>query len=603
VNRGSGRKAKQSPVDPHALGRHGILIPPACKIFEDLGVGGSLIFEGVWYPIHGRADLLNYEIEHGRISERYEYNDRCFGRAERERSSVLGQHRGFSDLFVPVGSSDRMRALLVVGPFGTAWPSGAELHERWRSLTGAQGHLSDAAFAHYVSTTLSLTVFEPKEVLDFQRLLECLARLLVLEEKTERIWSEFRMLRERLMGATFVARIWEAARLMSDDRTRRVWSASSRKNQRPDLHLSGFPEHAAVGLLVSGKEDVEPVDDFVRRNAFQRACVELAARRGDVISGKVGDYGVTFLSVSRGSQERSKRWLSELTEQAASLARRRFGLGVRFGTSTLPSSVSLPRQAQAALAAAESALSDDVPVVHAKSAMPVGKPLGKLRQELARLIEIEPAGLAARFDRFLDAVAIRTAFRPEPARVHLEVAFEQMTERLLRGGELEPRGFELLAATLTRSAGEAQTSSELFGAYRRAVRDLAQAVQRPVTARRERSMRRADEYLSQHYADPITLADAARVAGFAPNYFSMLFHKEHGICFEQHLQDLRLARAKELLTDTTHNLQRIARASGFSRASYLSRVFKARTSKTPIEYRWSARHLPREPAKRRPKRA
>ena len=36
------------------------------------------------------------------ISDRYKYNERCISRAERERSSVLGTHGGFSDLFVPV---------------------------------------------------------------------------------------------------------------------------------------------------------------------------------------------------------------------------------------------------------------------------------------------------------------------------------------------------------------------------------------------------------------------------------------------------------------------------------------------------------------------
>src|SRR5262245_48454248 len=93
---------------PHAAStinlpsRHGFIVPSVCKIFEDLGIGASLLWEGEWRPILGRAQILNYELEHGRISDRYKYNERCISRAERERSSVLGTHGGFSDWFVPI---------------------------------------------------------------------------------------------------------------------------------------------------------------------------------------------------------------------------------------------------------------------------------------------------------------------------------------------------------------------------------------------------------------------------------------------------------------------------------------------------------------------
>ena len=91
--------------------------------------------------------------------------------------------------------------------------------------------------------------------------------------------------------------------------------------------------------------------------------------------------------------------------------------------------------------------------------------------------------------------------------------------------------------------------------------------------------------MRKHYAEALSLARIARVAGFSPTYFSELFRKRQGITFERHLIELRIERAKQLLSGTELNLQRVAGLSGLSTRNYLGRMFKRFTRETPMQYR------------------
>ena len=152
---------------------------------------------------------------------------------------------------------------------------------------------------------------------------------------------------------------------MVDKRTSRVWSRPYRRDRRQLVGLLRFPDHVIVGLFASRRHSADAVDELLRNDAFQRACVGLAREAGDMVSGRIGSHGVTFLCADCGSTPRERRRrLVEIGEKAAALAQRRFGLDLHVGVSTL--SLPLPTQFQAALAAAESALSKGVRVEEAE---------------------------------------------------------------------------------------------------------------------------------------------------------------------------------------------------------------------------------------------
>ena len=203
----------------------------------------------------------------------------------------------------------------------------------------------------------------------------------------------------------------------------------------------------------------------------------------------------------------------------------------------------------------------------------------------AQRVEERPALLAARFDRYLEAVAIHCGYRVEPTLAHLEVGFERMTEGLLRSGALDEKSFAAMGASLDRAAGSASTIGEVFTAYRQAVADVSEAIQRPGAARQDRSLRSAVDYIHQNYATPLRLGQVARVAGFAAGHFSKLFRRREGMAFEDYVAKLRLERAGQLLADTDLAVTRVAELAGFGSAPYFCRVFRRARGVTPLEYR------------------
>ena len=454
----------------------------------------------------------------------------------------------------------------------------------------ARGTQPDPEFSHYLSITLSTLVLEPPRTKALQSLLECLARLIASEGSAEELVRTIDRLHPLLTEARLVEQMWTAARMMVDARSNRIWASPHRQPRRQRLGLSRFPEQAVVGLFVSRDADRDPVEDLLLRDAFQRRCVELARKAGNTIVGQVGDRGVTFLG---GAPARTARRhggkLASLAEAAAAAARRSFGLDVYLGAGS--GSAALASEYQEALTAAESALARGQKMVFAQAGVAFESPLGHLRRELDALAHDEPSALPARFDRYLEAVAVRHGYQLEPARIQLEAAFEPLAESVLGRGALAAHAFKAFRAELGRAALAATTVREVFGVYRHALADLLDAQAHPVTAGHDASLRRAREYMRQHYAEALTLRRVARVAGFAPAYFSVLFRKRVGTTFAHSLGELRLERAKQLLSRTDLKLARIAELSGLSNAHYLCRVFKRATGETPARFRMKTDRL------------
>jgi AraC-like DNA-binding protein len=97
-------------------------------------------------------------------------------------------------------------------------------------------------------------------------------------------------------------------------------------------------------------------------------------------------------------------------------------------------------------------------------------------------------------------------------------------------------------------------------------------------------------YLNDHYASPdVSLTDLAAVLGISPSQLSRRFRAVRGITPVAYLRDLRLQKARELLTGTDDTLQAIAEHTGYRSAFYLSRVFSAHTGQSPSAYRRTSR--------------
>ena len=68
-------------------------------------------------------------------------------------------------------------------------------------------------------------------------------------------------------------------------------------------------------------------------------------------------------------------------------------------------------------------------------------------------------------------------------------------------------------------------------------------------------------------------------------YLGDLLKKETGKNAQQHIQDSLIERAKMLLLGSNEQVAQIAYALGFEYPQHFSKMFKAKTGLSPVEYR------------------
>ena len=173
--------------------------------------------------------------------------------------------------------------------------------------------------------------------------------------------------------------------------------------------------------------------------------------------------------------------------------------------------------------------------------------LRNLRQGLRGAVGDHSRALSARFDRYLEAVALEHGYRVDRASGYLEAGFDRLAETLLATGRLDEKSFQASCDALERAARNARTMQELLAAYRRAAADLLNAVERPLEARHDRGLRAALDHIDRHYTEPLDVTKVARVAGFTPNYFSKLFSAREKMTFVDYVALRRVERAKEAI--------------------------------------------------------
>jgi AraC-like DNA-binding protein len=73
--------------------------------------------------------------------------------------------------------------------------------------------------------------------------------------------------------------------------------------------------------------------------------------------------------------------------------------------------------------------------------------------------------------------------------------------------------------------------------------------------------------------------------GISYSSFRRLFKEHTGLSPNQYLLEMRMRKARNLLSNTTLSVQRIADETGFDSSFYFSRFFKQRTGLSPLKFR------------------
>jgi len=168
------------------------------------------------------------------------------------------------------------------------------------------------------------------------------------------------------------------------------------------------------------------------------------------------------------------------------------------------------------------------------------------------------------------------------------------------GGELrhrtnfnDPAAQQLLKLLLADSASECQAgrlyTDHLIHALAYRVLVLARNVSpskatRPTSGLPNRVLKRVVDKM-RILDDEVSLQSLAQVSGYSRVHFLRMFRAATGRSPHNYLMNMRVERARELLSNSAFSLIEIALECGFSSHSHMTRVFRQFLGVTPSEYR------------------
>ncbi|MEE1254969.1 MAG: helix-turn-helix domain-containing protein [Lachnospiraceae bacterium] len=97
---------------------------------------------------------------------------------------------------------------------------------------------------------------------------------------------------------------------------------------------------------------------------------------------------------------------------------------------------------------------------------------------------------------------------------------------------------------------------------------------------------KAKSYINAHFQKDISLDEVSREVNVSPYYFSKLFKEETGKNYIEYMTEIRISKAKELLSQGNEtSMKEICISCGYQDPNYFSRIFKKTVGLTPTEYR------------------
>lgn len=106
-------------------------------------------------------------------------------------------------------------------------------------------------------------------------------------------------------------------------------------------------------------------------------------------------------------------------------------------------------------------------------------------------------------------------------------------------------------------------------------------------------LKRVLSFMEEHYGEPVTLAEMARIAGLSRMHFAAQFRISTGAKPHEYLLRLRVERAQKLMLESDEPLAQVAFSVGFQTQAHFTTVFRRFASTTP--HRWRSEQIARSP--------
>jgi Response regulator containing CheY-like receiver domain and AraC-type DNA-binding domain len=132
---------------------------------------------------------------------------------------------------------------------------------------------------------------------------------------------------------------------------------------------------------------------------------------------------------------------------------------------------------------------------------------------------------------------------------------------------------------------EAKYAQDFLAALRGILADFYTLIDKYQINLDDTTIKKITAYISEHYADPLTLNDLARKFNFNYYYLSSYFSAHNKEGFSEYLNQVRIEKATELLRHAKVPIAQVSIAVGYSDHSYFCKVFKKSTGSTPSDFR------------------
>lgn len=110
--------------------------------------------------------------------------------------------------------------------------------------------------------------------------------------------------------------------------------------------------------------------------------------------------------------------------------------------------------------------------------------------------------------------------------------------------------------------------------------------QNTITILRHRlAVQKALNMIKERIQDLPTLAELASFSGLSRTYLSFVFKEVTGMRLQDYVTQVRLEKAKDLLTNIDMKIKQVSHETGFSDPNYFCRSFKKKTGFNPTNWR------------------
>ncbi|MBE6912386.1 MAG: helix-turn-helix domain-containing protein [Ruminococcaceae bacterium] len=110
----------------------------------------------------------------------------------------------------------------------------------------------------------------------------------------------------------------------------------------------------------------------------------------------------------------------------------------------------------------------------------------------------------------------------------------------------------------------------------------------------ENGIDRVANYIYNNFSSEISVDNLVEISNFERRQFYRVFKEKFGTTPNKYINELRINKAKALLTSTNMPMSEIATYCGFNTEHYFSRAFKLHEKISPNEYRKNAEKISKE---------